>query len=134
MEQLKCYFHLFLHDNSPTSDLFCPILLPDVIKKKHLENITDPKVHSNLKKKHSGMFFAKISGCTWVSAGMMGVMMIKRICVHYSQICMDTVIGMIFPFFKIFFIFIASLVSRWHFTVYHYEWKWIKGFATVILL
>lgn len=39
MEQLKCYSHLFffLHDNSPTSVLFCPILLPDVIrKKKHL--------------------------------------------------------------------------------------------------
>lgn len=42
------FLPIFLHENPYTSGLFCPILLPDVIK-KHLENITDRKAHSNLK-------------------------------------------------------------------------------------
>lgn len=83
MEQLKCYSCLFfLHDNSLTFVLFCPILLPDVIEKEKKKNIyrilyiqkctvtlkiRQRKVEKK-KKKHSGM--TKIS--VWTYMGVCG--------------------------------------------------------------
>lgn len=66
--------------------LFCFVLFYYLmsLKKKHLQNITDPKVHSNFKKKNiqACSLQKSLSGRIWVYAGLTGVLMVERICVH----------------------------------------------------